>query len=152
SVGESLAGFALLKLPNYIGPEDGSCYTPSWHNISKHSKTTDICKVHHLLVGNINQITEKSYTKAVKETGEPRTRLPLMSFHDLERVQSPVLTVGLHLCVSQCNNDYVPVCGSNGESYQNECYLRQAACKQQSEILVVSEGSCATGLGSEVDI
>lgn len=47
--------------------------------------------------------------------------------------------------VSQCNSDYVPVCGSNGESYQNECYLRQAACKQQSEILVVSEGSCATG-------
>lgn len=46
----------------------------------------------------------------------------------------------------QCNNDYVPVCGSNGESYQNECYLRQAACKQQSEILVVSEGSCATGM------
>lgn len=45
----------------------------------------------------------------------------------------------------QCNNDYVPVCGSNGDTYQNECYLKQAACKQQSEILLVSEGSCATG-------
>ncbi|CAH6791625.1 Tmeff2 [Phodopus roborovskii] len=49
------------------------------------------------------------------------------------------------VCQFKCNSDYVPVCGSNGESYQNECYLRQAACKQQSEILVVSEGSCATG-------
>ncbi|KAL6054903.1 hypothetical protein STEG23_020127 [Scotinomys teguina] len=48
------------------------------------------------------------------------------------------------VCQFKCNSDYVPVCGSNGESYQNECYLRQAACKQQSEILVVSEGSCAT--------
>uniref|UniRef100_A0A8D0F4L5 Kazal-like domain-containing protein n=1 Tax=Strix occidentalis caurina TaxID=311401 RepID=A0A8D0F4L5_STROC len=47
-------------------------------------------------------------------------------------------------CLS-CNNDYVPVCGSNGDTYQNECYLKQAACKQQSEILLVSEGSCATG-------
>ncbi|XP_046506506.1 tomoregulin-2-like [Equus quagga] len=52
------------------------------------------------------------------------------------------------VCQFKCNNDYVPVCGSNGESYQNECYLRQAACKQQSEILVVSEGSCATDAGS----
>ncbi|KAJ1065172.1 hypothetical protein K5549_005981 [Capra hircus] len=50
------------------------------------------------------------------------------------------------VCQFKCNSDYVPVCGSNGESYQNECYLRQAACKQQSEILVVSEGSCATGM------
>uniref|UniRef100_A0A8C5S8E6 Kazal-like domain-containing protein n=1 Tax=Laticauda laticaudata TaxID=8630 RepID=A0A8C5S8E6_LATLA len=49
-------------------------------------------------------------------------------------------------CLSEkCNSDYVPVCGSNGDTYQNECYLRQAACKQQSEILVASEGSCATG-------
>ncbi|KAJ8776239.1 hypothetical protein J1605_015714 [Eschrichtius robustus] len=61
-------------------------------------------------------------------------------------MQTPVLTIGFHLCAPQCNSDYVPVCGSNGESYQNECYLRQAACKQQSEILVVSEGSCATGM------
>lgn len=52
------------------------------------------------------------------------------------------------VCQFKCNNDYVPVCGSNGESYQNECYLRQAACKQQSEIIVVSEGSCATDAGS----
>lgn len=70
----------------------------------------------------------------------------ITSVHHVRGMQSPVLTIGLHLCISQCNNDYVPVCGSNGESYQNECYLRQAACKQQSEILVVSEGSCATGM------
>ncbi|ETE66847.1 hypothetical protein L345_07369, partial [Ophiophagus hannah] len=49
------------------------------------------------------------------------------------------------VCQFKCNSDYVPVCGSNGDTYQNECYLRQAACKQQSEILVASEGSCATG-------
>ncbi|NXL47341.1 TEFF2 protein, partial [Podilymbus podiceps] len=49
------------------------------------------------------------------------------------------------VCQFKCNSDYVPVCGSNGDTYQNECYLKQAACKQQSEILLVSEGSCATG-------
>lgn len=61
-------------------------------------------------------------------------------------MQNPITTIVISfIFVPQCNSDYVPVCGSNGESYQNECYLRQAACKQQSEILVVSEGSCATG-------
>lgn len=55
------------------------------------------------------------------------------------------LTLLLSVPSLQCNNDYVPVCGSNGDTYQNECYLKQAACKQQSEILLVSEGSCATG-------
>ncbi|CDQ57271.1 unnamed protein product [Oncorhynchus mykiss] len=52
------------------------------------------------------------------------------------------------ICNFKCNNDYVPVCGSNNENYQNECYLRRDACKQQSEVLVVSEGSCPVDVGS----
>ncbi|XP_076118983.1 tomoregulin-2-like [Alosa pseudoharengus] len=48
------------------------------------------------------------------------------------------------ICDFKCNNDYAPVCGSNNENYENECYLRRDACKQQAEILVVSEGSCPT--------
>ncbi|XP_053328163.1 tomoregulin-2 isoform X3 [Spea bombifrons] len=51
-------------------------------------------------------------------------------------------------CQFKCPHDYIPVCGSNGVTYRNECYLRGAACKQQSEILVVSEGSCVTEGGS----
>ncbi|XP_031440232.1 tomoregulin-2a isoform X1 [Clupea harengus] len=52
------------------------------------------------------------------------------------------------ICDFKCNNDYVPVCGSNNDNYENECYLRRDACKQQSEILVVSEGSCPVDAGS----
>nr|XP_033799943.1 tomoregulin-2 isoform X2 [Geotrypetes seraphini] len=54
------------------------------------------------------------------------------------------------VCQFKCNknNDYVSICGSNGVTYRNECYLREAACKQQSEVLPVSEGSCATDTGS----
>ncbi|XP_051786490.1 tomoregulin-2a isoform X2 [Erpetoichthys calabaricus] len=59
------------------------------------------------------------------------------------------------VCEFKCNNDYVPVCGSNNENYQNECYLRKDACKQQTEVLVVSEGSCpvdaASGSGDEAN-
>ncbi|XP_028847560.1 tomoregulin-2a isoform X1 [Denticeps clupeoides] len=52
------------------------------------------------------------------------------------------------ICDFKCNNDYVPVCGSNNENYDNECFLRRDACKQQSEILVASEGSCPVDAGS----
>lgn len=45
----------------------------------------------------------------------------------------------------QCNNDYAPVCGSNNKNYQNECFLRKDACKQQSEVRIMSEGACPAG-------
>ncbi|KAJ4933527.1 hypothetical protein JOQ06_030353, partial [Pogonophryne albipinna] len=47
-----------------------------------------------------------------------------------------------------CNNDYAPVCGSNNQNYQNECFLRRDACKQQSEVLIMSEGACPADAGS----
>ncbi|KAG7503009.1 tomoregulin-2 isoform X2 [Solea senegalensis] len=52
------------------------------------------------------------------------------------------------ICDFKCNNDYTPVCGSNNQNYQNECFLRRDACKQQSEVLIVSEGACPADAGS----
>ncbi|CAF98984.1 unnamed protein product [Tetraodon nigroviridis] len=54
----------------------------------------------------------------------------------------------LRFCLLQCNNDYAPVCGSNNQNYQNECFLRRDACKQQSEVLIMSEGACPADAGS----
>uniref|UniRef100_A0A8B9N9G0 Kazal-like domain-containing protein n=1 Tax=Accipiter nisus TaxID=211598 RepID=A0A8B9N9G0_9AVES len=45
-----------------------------------------------------------------------------------------------------CHTNYIPVCGSNGDTYQNECFLRRAACKHQKEITVVSRGPCYSGM------
>ncbi|NWU52546.1 TEFF1 protein, partial [Dromas ardeola] len=45
-------------------------------------------------------------------------------------------------CQFQCHTNYIPVCGSNGDTYQNECFLRRASCKHQKEITVVSRGPC----------
>lgn len=46
----------------------------------------------------------------------------------------------------QCHTNYIPVCGSNGDTYQNECFLRRAACKHQKDITVVARGPCYSGM------
>nr|XP_060465558.1 tomoregulin-1 [Panthera onca] len=51
-------------------------------------------------------------------------------------------------CQFQCHTNYIPVCGSNGDTYQNECFLRRAACKHQKEITVVARGPCYSDNGS----
>ncbi|XP_045696589.1 tomoregulin-1 isoform X3 [Phyllostomus hastatus] len=51
-------------------------------------------------------------------------------------------------CQFQCHTNYIPVCASNGDTYQNECFLRRAACKHQKEITVVARGPCYSDNGS----
>ena len=42
-----------------------------------------------------------------------------------------------------CNLHYTPVCGSDGVTYSNECFLRKASCDKEEDISVVSQGSCS---------
>ncbi|XP_066916259.1 agrin-like isoform X2 [Clytia hemisphaerica] len=47
-----------------------------------------------------------------------------------------------HPCDKKCFQQIRPVCGSNGESYLNECFLEQDACKSKTEIEVFHRGLC----------
>ncbi|XP_069769408.1 tomoregulin-1-like isoform X2 [Narcine bancroftii] len=51
-------------------------------------------------------------------------------------------------CQFHCHKHYIPVCASNGDTYQNECFMRLAACKYQKEITAVADSSCYTENGS----
>ena len=46
------------------------------------------------------------------------------------------------VCSEICQTKKDPVCGDNGETYENECQLRAASCKTKQPISVASKGEC----------
>uniref|UniRef100_A0A8C4Q6X1 Tomoregulin-1 n=1 Tax=Eptatretus burgeri TaxID=7764 RepID=A0A8C4Q6X1_EPTBU len=45
-------------------------------------------------------------------------------------------------CKPECPDDYKPVCGSSGDTFQNECFMRLMECREQLDIHVVTDGPC----------
>lgn len=47
------------------------------------------------------------------------------------------------ICNESCNLSLDPVCGSDGRTYINECFLRAYACKRRQGIVVLQRGACS---------
>uniref|UniRef100_A0A8W8K049 Kazal-like domain-containing protein n=1 Tax=Magallana gigas TaxID=29159 RepID=A0A8W8K049_MAGGI len=47
-------------------------------------------------------------------------------------------------CNMVCPMSWIPLCGSDGHTYSNECELRVTNCLQKSNIVKVRSGTCDT--------
>ncbi|XP_006872973.1 PREDICTED: follistatin-related protein 4 [Chrysochloris asiatica] len=45
-------------------------------------------------------------------------------------------------CLDGCRPSYMPVCGSNGQFYENHCELHRAACLLKKKIVIVHSKDC----------
>ena len=55
------------------------------------------------------------------------------------------------VCMASCPDHFVPVCGSNGRSYDNYCMMHRDACLSGVHISLKSKGYCSDEKTSALD-
>lgn len=48
-------------------------------------------------------------------------------------------------CGDTCPLEFLPVCGSDGKTYSNECSLRQETCRARKSLNIIYHGKCSSG-------
>ncbi|XP_054159885.1 agrin-like [Oppia nitens] len=63
----------------------------------------------------------------------------------IEDNRSAIVSRAKCQCLEYCAHSYSPVCGSNGETFSNECLLRLNSCKRSINYFVRFPNQCETG-------
>lgn len=62
----------------------------------------------------------------------------------LHEMQQPLVIscIFIDKCAKGCPFVYMPVCGSDGNSYSNDCLLEIATCESDGAVTKISDGMC----------
>ncbi|XP_050532357.1 agrin-like [Daktulosphaira vitifoliae] len=56
------------------------------------------------------------------------------------------------VCSEFCNEDFNPICGSDGKTYANECFLRRQACRMMPDLRIIFHGDCDQGINPCINV
>ena len=45
-------------------------------------------------------------------------------------------------CARKCGREFKPLCGSDGQTYNNECLLEVAKCSKNTDIQIIRRSPC----------
>ena len=65
-----------------------------------------------------------------------------MYWHKTYRLSLNVGLLSSGRCSGACTAVYLPVCGTDGKTYSNECRMKISACEKNDTITVSYNGEC----------
>ena len=54
-------------------------------------------------------------------------------------------------CDINCTREFTPVCGSDGQTYNNECILNLERCTKRAVIEIAKQGACEVESNQEIE-